>query len=102
MVMKFQALKPPKTPGLQTTPWKLQLSMREDGLMENMALLAQNSIWGRCHAAVQEHTPRRSSLPVNLQNLTYGKGKGKSKPKSNTALVPNWCYAISIISTSMQ
>lgn len=86
LIMKFHSL--PTKPDSVITPWRLQMSSREDRTYDLMLHLAQSQIWTLIAASLKQHNLYQSSLAANLEQSLglkppKGQGKGKSKTKGH-------------------
>jgi hypothetical protein len=84
LIMKFHSL--PTKQGSLVTPWRLQMSCREDRTYELLAHLAQSQIWTLLAASLKLHNQHQSSLATNIETSlglrpNKGQGKGKSRHK---------------------
>lgn len=90
LIMKFHAL--PTKVDSPVTPWRLQMSAREDRTYELMLHLANSQVWTLLGASLKRHNLHQSSLATNLEQSLglkppKGRGKGKTKTKS-TKMTP--------------
>ncbi|CAL1130183.1 unnamed protein product [Cladocopium goreaui] len=82
LIMKFHSL--PTKQGSLVTPWRLQMSCREDRTYELLAHLAQSQIWTLLAASLKLHNQHQSSLATNIEislGLKPNKGQGKGKTR---------------------
>ena len=84
LIMKFHSL--PTKQGSLVTPWRLQMSCREDRTYELLVHLAQSQIWTLLAASLKLHNQHQSSLATNIETSlglrpNKGQGKGKSRHK---------------------
>lgn len=82
LIMKFHAL--PTKEDSPVTPWRLQMSAREDRTYELLLHLAQSQVWTLLAASLKQHNLHQSTLASTLERslgLQPQKGKGKGKHK---------------------
>ncbi|CAL1140453.1 unnamed protein product [Cladocopium goreaui] len=89
MVVKFHSL--PSGAKQETSPWKLQVSLRLDHPWQLLLELCGSAIWLLMGASLKVHSLEQSPLAHNLQkamNLhsSHRKGKGKGKGKMDLEL----------------
>ena len=89
MVVKFHSL--PSGAKQETSPWKLQVSLRLDHPWKLLLELCGSAIWLLMGASLKVHSLEQSPLAHNLQkamNLhsSHRKGKGKGKGKMDLEL----------------
>lgn len=85
LVLKFQGLQ--TSQGQKIVPWKLQLNMRTDRPYELLLELTHSSIWLLVGTSLKAHSPKPSSLAVQLRSMmpaSKGQGKGKHPSKGKT------------------
>lgn len=88
IIMKFHSL--PTKQGSLATPWRLQMSSREDRTYELMAHLAQSQIWTLLAASLKVHNQHQSYLASSIETSlglrsNKGQGKGKMPHKGKTS-----------------
>lgn len=91
LIQKFHAL--PTKADSPVTPWRLQMSMREDRTYELMQHLAQSQVWTLLAASLKQHNLHQSALAGTLEkSLGFqsqkGQGKGPHKGKSQKMQSP--------------
>lgn len=89
LIQKFHSL--PTKPDSVITPWRLQMSSREDRTYELMLHLAHSQIWTLIAASLKQHNLYQSSLAANLEvglGLKQNKGQGKGKTKTKGHKMP--------------
>jgi hypothetical protein len=86
LVVKFHAL--PEGQNQTVSPWRLQVSMRQDGPWQLLNSLCHSAIWLLVGTSLKSHSLLQSPLAHQLQqtlnlpsNNTKGKGKGKQQPQ---------------------
>ena len=89
LVMRFHSL--PTKEGSLVTPWRLQLSARDDHPYSMLLHLCQSQVWALVAASMKQHNLHQSNLASALEHSlgmtpTKGKGKGKSKTKNKVPL----------------
>lgn len=63
---------------VKTLPWKLQISLKCDDLIQGLTLLCHSAVLTLVGATMKVHQAQHSKMALQLQTL-MGKGSGKSK-----------------------
>lgn len=78
LIMKFHSL--PTKEGSTVTPWRLQMSIREERTYELLQHLAHSQVWTLLAASLKQHNLHQSSLATSLeQSMGLRPAKGQSK-----------------------